>query len=117
MGRARKEALGAGFDRRIKLEFHDAASISEMARFETDVLTHPNNLAASMDMPGQLVDLIRRRRYDGCEPASNQTDERSLPCQSVPTAGEATGSGLATDNSDQNSASRSRFRSQARGRT
>lgn len=39
-----------------------AASTSQVGRFETDVLTHPDNLAALMSMPGQWVDLIRRRR-------------------------------------------------------
>ncbi len=33
-----------------------AASTSEMSRFETDVLTQPENLAALMALPGQLVD-------------------------------------------------------------
>ena len=39
-----------------------AASTSPVARFETDVLTHPNNLAALINMPGQWIDLIRQRR-------------------------------------------------------
>ena len=39
-----------------------AASTSQVARFETDVLTHPDNLTALMNMPGQWVDLIRQRR-------------------------------------------------------
>jgi len=39
-----------------------AASISQVGRFETDVLTHLHNLAALMNMPGQWVDLIRQRR-------------------------------------------------------
>jgi len=39
-----------------------AASTSEVGRFETDVLTHPDNLAALMDMPGQWVDRVRQRR-------------------------------------------------------
>ncbi len=39
-----------------------AASTSQVSRFETDVLTHPDNLAALMNMPGQWVDLIRQRR-------------------------------------------------------
>ena len=32
-----------------------AASTSEIGRFETDVLTHPDNLAALMNMPGQWI--------------------------------------------------------------
>jgi hypothetical protein len=40
----------------------DAASTSQVARFETDVLCHPDNLDALMAMPGQWVDRIRRRR-------------------------------------------------------
>ena len=39
-----------------------AASTSQVARFETEVLRHPDNLAALMDMPGQWVDLIHQRR-------------------------------------------------------
>ena len=38
-----------------------AASTSQIGRFETDVLTHPDNLAALMNMPGEWVDLIGRR--------------------------------------------------------
>ena len=37
------------------------ASTSQVSRFETDVLTHPDNLAALIAMPGQWVDLIRQR--------------------------------------------------------
>jgi len=40
----------------------DAASASEIGRFETDVLTEGGNLAALMAMPGQWVDAIRQRR-------------------------------------------------------
>jgi hypothetical protein len=40
----------------------DAASTSHVARFETDVLCHPDNLDALMAMPGQWVDRIRRHR-------------------------------------------------------
>lgn len=40
----------------------DAASTSQVARFETDVLCHPDNLDALMAMPGQWVDRIRQRR-------------------------------------------------------
>ena len=39
-----------------------AASTSQVGRFETEVLTHPDNLAALMAMPGQWVDRIRERR-------------------------------------------------------
>jgi len=39
-----------------------AASISQVSRFETDVLVYPDNLEALMHMPGQWVDLIRQRR-------------------------------------------------------
>ena len=39
-----------------------AASTSQVSRFETEVLTHPDNLAALMNRPGQWVDLIRQRR-------------------------------------------------------
>jgi hypothetical protein len=39
-----------------------AASTSQVGRFETDVLTHPDNLDALMNMPGQWVDLICQRR-------------------------------------------------------
>ena len=39
-----------------------ASSTSEIGRFETDVLTHPDNLAALMNMPGKWVDRIRQRR-------------------------------------------------------
>ena len=39
-----------------------AASTSHVGRFETEVLTHPDNLAALMAMPGQWVDRIHERR-------------------------------------------------------
>jgi hypothetical protein len=39
-----------------------AASTSQVGRFETEVLTHPDNLAALMAMLGQWVDRIRQRR-------------------------------------------------------
>ena len=35
-----------------------AASTSQMARFETEVLTQPQNLSALMAMPGQWVDRV-----------------------------------------------------------
>jgi hypothetical protein len=40
----------------------NAASTSQVARFETDVLCHPDNLEVLMAMPGQWVDRIRRHR-------------------------------------------------------
>jgi hypothetical protein len=43
----------------------DAASTSQVARFETDVLCHPDNLDALMAMPGQWVDRICQRRPTG----------------------------------------------------
>jgi hypothetical protein len=39
-----------------------AASTSQVARFETEVLTHPDNLAALMNVPVQWVDMIQQRR-------------------------------------------------------
>jgi hypothetical protein len=39
-----------------------AASTSQVARFETEVLTDPDNLAALIAMPGQWADLVRQRR-------------------------------------------------------
>ncbi len=39
-----------------------AASTSQVGRFETEVLTHPDNLAALMNMPGKWVDLVRQRQ-------------------------------------------------------
>jgi hypothetical protein len=39
-----------------------AASTSQMARFETEVLTEPENLSALLDLPGRWVDLVQRRR-------------------------------------------------------
>ena len=40
----------------------NAASTSQVARFKTDVLTHPDNLTALMNMPGQWTDQIQQRR-------------------------------------------------------
>jgi len=40
----------------------NAASTSQVARFETEVLTDPNNLAALSAIPGQWVDRVRQRR-------------------------------------------------------
>ena len=42
-----------------------AASTSQVACFETDVLCHPDNLGVLMNMPGQWVDRIRQRRPSG----------------------------------------------------
>jgi len=39
-----------------------AASASQMSRFETEVLTHPDNLRTLMTLPGQWVDRIRQRK-------------------------------------------------------
>jgi hypothetical protein len=39
-----------------------AASASQMARFETEWLTRPENLAALADLPGQWIDTVHRRR-------------------------------------------------------
>src|SRR5208283_4932830 len=40
----------------------NAASISQMGRFETEVLTQPENLAALMDLSGKWIDRLRERR-------------------------------------------------------
>ena len=45
-----------------RAEDRNAASTSQAGRFETGVLTHPDNLEALMNMPGQWVDLIQQRR-------------------------------------------------------
>ena len=39
-----------------------AASTSQMSRFETEVLTLPDNLQALMALPGEWVDRVRQRR-------------------------------------------------------
>jgi hypothetical protein len=39
-----------------------AASASQMGRFETEWLTRPENLAALADLPGQWIDTVHRRR-------------------------------------------------------
>ena len=39
----------------------EAASTSQMARFETDVLTQPDNLAALMELPGKWIDRVEQR--------------------------------------------------------
>ena len=41
---------------------HGAASASAMGRFETEVLTRPDNLAALADLPGRWIDAIHDRR-------------------------------------------------------
>ena len=40
----------------------NAASTSQMSRFETEVLTQPKNLSALMDMPGRWIDTVRQRK-------------------------------------------------------
>jgi len=39
-----------------------AASASQVGRFETQVLTEPDNLATLMDLPGRWIDQVRRRQ-------------------------------------------------------
>jgi hypothetical protein len=39
-----------------------AASASQMGRFETEWLTRPENLAALADLPGQWIDTVHKRR-------------------------------------------------------
>ncbi len=39
-----------------------AASTSQIARFETDVLTQPDNLAALMELPGQWIDRVQQHQ-------------------------------------------------------
>jgi len=41
---------------------HTAASTSQMSRFETETLTRPPNLEALSDLPGVLVDRVRKRK-------------------------------------------------------
>ena len=41
---------------------HTAASTSQMSRFETETLTRPHNLKALMDLPGVLVDRVRKHK-------------------------------------------------------
>ena len=40
----------------------EAASTSQMARFETDVLTQPDNLAALMNLSAKWIDQVQQRR-------------------------------------------------------
>lgn len=44
---------------------HDAASTSEMGRFETEVLTGAKSLRALMDLPGHWVDQVQQRKPVG----------------------------------------------------
>ena len=39
-----------------------AASTSQMGRFETEMLTQPKNLQALMDLPGKWIDRVRQRQ-------------------------------------------------------
>ena len=39
-----------------------AASTSQMGRFETEVLTQPKNLSALMDLSGTWIDTVRQRK-------------------------------------------------------
>ena len=41
---------------------HAAASTSQMAQFETEVLTQPRNLTALMTLPGQWIDRVRQAK-------------------------------------------------------
>ncbi len=41
---------------------HTAASTSQMGRFETETLTQPHNLKALSDLPGVLVDRVRKHK-------------------------------------------------------
>ena len=41
---------------------HGAASASAMGRFETEMLTRPDNLAAFADLPGRWIDAVHDRR-------------------------------------------------------
>lgn len=41
---------------------HGAASASAMGRFETDILTRPDNIAALSDLPGRWIDAVHDRR-------------------------------------------------------
>jgi hypothetical protein len=41
---------------------HGAALASTMGRFETEMLTRPENLAALMDLPGRWIDAVHDRR-------------------------------------------------------
>ena len=41
---------------------HGAASASAMGRFETEMLTRPENLEALGDLPGRWIDAVHNRR-------------------------------------------------------
>src|SRR5260370_32320519 len=43
-------------------QWGQAASVNQMARFETEWLTRPENLATLADLPGQWIDTVHRRR-------------------------------------------------------
>src|SRR6476469_3679658 len=45
-----------------KVPTGQAASASQMGRFETEWLARPENLAAVADLPGQWIDTVHRRR-------------------------------------------------------
>jgi hypothetical protein len=51
-----RQLVGGGAIRR------DAASASAMGRFETAMLTRPDNLAALVDLPGRWIDAVHDRR-------------------------------------------------------
>ena len=39
-----------------------AASVSQMGRFETEILTQPKNLEAPINQPGQWVDEVHQHK-------------------------------------------------------
>jgi hypothetical protein len=47
---------------RSRAPMGQAASASQMGRFETEWLTRPENFAALADLPGQWIDTVHRRR-------------------------------------------------------
>ena len=66
---------------------HQAASASQMGRFETEVLTTPDNLAALPDMPGRWID----RLYEAVPPKWITLD---MDSSVSPTHGEQEGTSL-----------------------
>jgi hypothetical protein len=62
-----------------------AASASQMGRFETKWLSRPENLAALIDLPGQWIDKVHRRR-------SPKTIVLDMDSSESPTYGEQEGS-------------------------
>lgn len=59
---------------------HAAASTSQMARFETEVLTQTRNLAALANLSGEWIDLPARRGVDApevipCDPLCDEPPE------------------------------------------